>query len=133
MASRYVPDTNILSYVLQRRQVTIDRFAAAAKTDAEIFLCPVVYYEIRRGLLDKGVARQITDFDRLTADLIWVEVERPMWEDAANSWATDKRKGRPHQDADLLIAAFARVLQATVVTNDSDFRGLNVPVENWAA
>lgn len=131
MDSRYVLDTNILSYVLERNRAAIERLAAAAESDAEIFLCPVVYYEIRRGLLDRGATRQLTDFDRLTNDLIWVEFERLMWEEAASSWVARKRIGRSHQDADILIAAYARTLGATVVTNDPDFEGLDVPLENW--
>ncbi len=40
--------------------------------------------------------------------------------------------GRTHDDADLLIAAFARRLRATVVTNDTgDFADLEVPVVDW--
>lgn len=133
MTSRYVLDTNILTYLLQGKQPTIDRLAEAASSDAAIFLCPVVRYEIRRGLLDKGATTQLKRFERLAADLIWAEFERPMWDEAADSWAARKRRGRSRQDADLLIAAYARTLRATVVTNDPDFEGLDVPLENWAA
>jgi tRNA(fMet)-specific endonuclease VapC len=121
-----------VSYILQRRQFTIDRLAAAAESDAEIFLCPVVHYEIRRGLLDKGASRQLTDFQRLVENMIWAEFDRSMWEDAASSWVIQKRVGRLPQDADLLIAAYARTLHATLVTNDPDFESLGVPLENWA-
>jgi len=133
LTSRYVLDTNILSYLLQGKQPIIDRLAEAANSDAAIFLCPVVRYEIRRGLLDKGATTQLKRFERLAADLIWAEFERPMWDEAANSWAACKRMGRSYQDADLLIAAYARTLRATVVTNDSHFEDFDVPLENWAA
>jgi len=39
---------------------------------------------------------------------------------------------QPHDDADLLIAAFTRRLRATVVTNNAaDFADLGVPVVDW--
>jgi predicted nucleic acid-binding protein len=51
--------------------------------------------------------------------------------DAAQLWA-DRRFGRTHDDADLLIAAFARRLRATVVTNETgDFSDLEVPFVDW--
>ena len=55
-----------------------------------------------------------------------------MWIDAARLWADRRRQGRPHDDADLLIAAFTRRLRATVVTNNTaDFMDLGVPVVDW--
>jgi predicted nucleic acid-binding protein len=46
--------------------------------------------------------------------------------------AERRRQGRPHNEADLLIAAFTRRLRATVVTNNTaDFMDLGVSVVDW--
>ena len=57
-----------------------------------------------------------------------------MWEKAAQTWATVRSRGRPHDDdADLLIAVYTRQLQATLVTsNTADFQDLGVQLTNWA-
>ncbi len=56
-----------------------------------------------------------------------------MWNYAAQVWARFRSRGRPlDDDADLLIAAYARQLQATLVTNNTrDFEGLGVRLANW--
>jgi len=54
--------------------------------------------------------------------------------DAAQLWADRRRQGRPHDDADLLIAAFTRLLRATLVTNNTvDFADLGVPLVDWTS
>ena len=55
-----------------------------------------------------------------------------MWVEAAALWAEQRRRGRTHDDADLLIAAFARRLRATLATNNTaDFIDLDVPIVDW--
>ena len=55
-----------------------------------------------------------------------------MWMEAAGLWADRRRHGRRHDDADLLIAAFAGRLRATLVTNHTaDCTALHVPMVDW--
>ncbi len=130
--ARFVLDSDILSYLLQRHQAVFARFLNVVWSDDEIYLCPAVYYEVRRGLLHRGASRQLQQFDQVISDLLWAEYQRPMWEDAAELYAISRRQGRPHDDADLLIASFARFFGATLVTsNISDFEDLGVDLENW--
>lgn len=106
------------------------RVAEASRSNARVYLCPVVYYEVRRGLLERSASRQLHEFESLAASLLWVDFGRAMWDDAAQTWAACRRRGRPHDDdADLLIAAYARQLAATLVTiNTHDFADLGVPL-----
>jgi len=55
-----------------------------------------------------------------------------MWVEAATLWAEQRRRGGPHDDPDLLIAAFTLRLQATLITNNTgDFADLDVPIVDW--
>jgi tRNA(fMet)-specific endonuclease VapC len=95
-------------------------------------MCRVVFYELRRGLTYRDARRQLDDLDAFTRTLRWLDYERGMWVDAARLWAERRCQGRPHNDADLLIAAFTRRLRATVVTNNTaDFMDLGVSVVDW--
>ena len=85
------------------------------------------------GLLVKQAERQLLEFEALAQRLTWIDVHRPVWADAALLWARVRAHGRPHDDGDLLIAACARWLQATVVTNNvRDFAALDVSCVTWA-
>jgi predicted nucleic acid-binding protein len=131
-AERFVLDSNIISRILRRDVRVTSRLIDTAKTNARVYLCPVVYYEVRRGLLERGARRQLGEFDALASTLIWEDFEHPMWEGAATTWADCRRRGRPRDDADLLIAEYARHLQATLVTsNTGDFEDLGVRLANW--
>ena len=133
--SRFVLDSDTVSYILQERRTVLARLAGAVEDNAEIFLCPMVYYQVRRGLLYKEAPRQLREFDSLVRGFTWVDFEQPMWDRAAEAWASTRRRGRPHDDdADLLITAYARRLRAILVTNNaSDFAGLGVQTVNWVA
>lgn len=131
--ARFVLDSDTISYILQRRREVLAQLAEAVRRNAQIFLCPIVYFQVRRGLLHKGAERQLRDFDGFALGLKWADFDRPMWDDAAQTWAKLRRRGRPYEDdADLLIAAYARRLRATLVTNNTrDFEDLDVPLANW--
>ena len=97
-------------------------------------MCPVVFYEIWRGLLDRRADRQLAEFNAFAQTLQWVDYDRAMWVAAAELWAEQRRRGRTHDDADLLIAAFTRRLRATLATNNTaDFIDLHVPLVDWTA
>lgn len=81
-------------------------------------MCPVVFYELWRGLSYRGADRQLEELNAFAGTLQWVDYDRAMWVEAAGLWADRRRHGRTHDDADLLIAAFARRLRATLVTNN---------------
>ena len=132
--ARFVLDTDTLSYILRRNPAALEKMRQATEQQAELYLCPVVYYEVHRGLLYRDAKRQHERFEKLAAALRWMDFDRKMWEAAAFFWAEMRRKGHGlKSDADILIAAYARILGATVVThNTADFAPLNVAVTDWA-
>jgi tRNA(fMet)-specific endonuclease VapC len=106
------------------RQATLEK--------ATIFLCPVVWFEVRRGFLHRAARRQLHVFERFASALEWRDVDGSFWNDLSAAWADLRRKGRSVQDSDLMIAVFARRLGAAVVThNTSHFDLTGVPTVDW--
>jgi tRNA(fMet)-specific endonuclease VapC len=130
--ARLVLDTNTISRVPRRDSTVLTRLEEAAVGGHDLFMCPVVFYELRRGLEHRDARRQLDDLDAFTRTLHWADYDRSMWTNAARLWADRRRHGRPHDDADLLIAAFTRRLRAQLVTNNTDgFADLGVPLVDW--
>lgn len=133
MTASYLLDTNTVTAVLKKDRNVTDRLRKVLAGNARVLISPVVYYEIRRGLLWRGAGAQLTAFDELAGRLEWLPVDRAHWEAAAALWAECMKKGIPTNDADLLLAVQARHAGAAVVTNDKDFDRLDVAREDWIA
>jgi len=132
--TRFVLDTNIVSQILRRNAAALARLSEAADHDDDLFMCPVVFYELWRGLSYRRADRQMRELNAFARTLQWVDYDRATWVETAELWADCRRRGRTHDDADLLIAAFARRLRATLVTNNTaDFTDLDVPIVDWTA
>lgn len=131
----YVLDTNVVSRLLKNELQVLKRLYSVKVRRAVVLLCPIVSYEIRRGLMKKGATRQLTFFETWCAShLRWDDLDRPVWDEAATLWAQCQCSGAPRHDNDLLIAAHAKMRNATVVTNNvRHFQDLRVPVEDWQA
>lgn len=131
-SARYVLDTNILTAILKKNPEVTGRVNSALQSNAEFVMCPVVFYEIYRGLLQKDAKKQLGFLLRYISTYTWDDLKRPDWEQAAQLWAELRRKGVTASDADLLIAAYALQRRAIVVTDNTDhFMPLGAPVENW--
>ena len=130
--ARFVLDTNIISQILRRNVTALAHLQEAADNDDDLFLCPVVFYELWRGLHYRGADRQLDELAAFARTLQRIDYDRNMWTQAAELWAIRRQRGRTHDDADLLIAAFARKLRATLVTNNvPDFVGLDLSIVDW--
>ncbi len=128
----YLLDTNIISSVLRRDSLVERRAEEAFAANATILLSPVAYYETKRGLLKRDAKRQMAFFEKWMSQLVWRDLEREDLDLAAQLWATREKLGRPIEDADVLIAAQAKRLEAILVTdNEKDFHSLGITVENW--
>lgn len=129
---RYVFDTNTISWLLARDASVIAGMTETIKPADLILGCPVVWFEVQRGLLAKDARRQNQRFEALFATFLWQDFNRDDWRLAAELWTARRTQGIPIHDADLLIAAFARNRGATLVTdNIKDFEKLGVSLENW--
>jgi tRNA(fMet)-specific endonuclease VapC len=129
---RYVLDTNIISFIIRTDLAVLGRFSQILEGDNLVLACPVVWYEIRRGLLAKQAAKQMEAFYELFALFRWEDLKFDDWSSAADLWALRRSVGKPIGESDLLIAAFTLNRNAILVTdNTKDFSGLNLNLENW--
>ena len=128
----YILDTDILSYVLGKNPDVVSALKHTLSNNDTVILCPVVSYEIRRGLLHKDASNKLEFFEQLVATLVWDDLQRVDWETASQIWADCERNGQHSNDADILIASHAIRHGAKVVTNNlTHFAHLGVQLENW--
>ena len=130
----YLLDTNIVSYVLKKRNLAVNqKLEEVRRLGEEVFVSCITYYEIKRGLLALNATRQLADFNSLFRiyPVLYLD-DLEIIETACRIHANLKKKGRPIQDADVLIAATAITRGLVLVSNDSDMgRVEGVRLENW--
>ncbi len=130
----YLLDTNIISYILKRRNTTIEsKLREARRSGQDVFVSCITYYEVKRGLLYANATRQLAEFDAFVGKypiLFLDDIE--IIEQACKIHADLKIKGTPIQDADVLIAATAIIRGLILVSHDSDLlRVEELSLENW--
>ena len=129
--SSYVIDTTIVSRLIRHDPYAMAQLNTVATSNKLIIVCPMVWYEVRRGLIAKGATVQMQYLENLFATFVWQDYSHD-WEQAAKLWVHRRAKGLPIGDADLLIGVFALNRDATLVTNnEKDFVELGINTENW--
>lgn len=130
--TRYLLDTNIVSDLIRHPQ---GRVADHVRRVGEANICTsiVVAAELRYGAAKKGAQRLIDQMELVLGALDVVPLDIP-----ADGLYGQLRAGLEHAGApiganDLLIAAHALALGATIVTdNEREFsRVAGLPLENW--
>ena len=129
----YLLDTNIVTAVLKNNRQVINQYRSVRQYSQKICVSCITYYEIKRGLLYLDAAQRLSKFETFcsSVELLWMN-SLELIETAATIHADLRRRGRPIQDADILIAATAIAHDLTLVSNDTDL--LNIPtltLENW--
>ncbi len=133
MAS-YLLDTNIVSAIVKNDERVNIKYRDVLSEDVNLYISGITYYEVKRGLLYANATRKLATFDRLrqVITILPVSSELDILEKASEIHADLKRRGRPIQDADILIAATAIVNDLILVSNDTDMlRVTGVAIENW--
>jgi tRNA(fMet)-specific endonuclease VapC len=128
---QYMLDTNIVSEVIRN---PAGRAAQRARTEENsVCVSVIVAAELRYGCARKGSRRLLRRVEEFLAEVPVLPFAVPADSEYGGIRAELEAAGRPIGSNDLLIAAHARAVAATVVTaNVGEFRrirGLNV--ENW--
>jgi tRNA(fMet)-specific endonuclease VapC len=129
---RYLLDTNILSDLIRHPQ---GRMAEQIRRVGETAVCTsiIVAAELRFGAAKRGSARLTQQLETVLSVLDVVPFEQPADEAYGTIRAQLELAGTPIGGNDLLIAAHAKALDCTVVTdNEREFRRVEgLACENW--
>jgi predicted nucleic acid-binding protein len=118
-------DTDILSELLKQKNASVLQKATAYLAQYQRFsISAITRYEVLRGLKDKNATRQLKSFETFCQNVEVVAITDGILDRASDLWAEGRRKGRPHRDPDLIIAATALLHRRALVTG-------NTPHFNW--
>ena len=130
---KYALDSNILSYLLKGNEAVLAKVEAETAAGNEVFIPPIVYYEVKRGLLAVNATAKMELFLDFCAENMVGHIGREVLDVAADIHAAFRKIGRGADDADILIAAFCVVHGYTLVThNTKHFEGIDgLQIEDW--
>ncbi|MBE9013497.1 type II toxin-antitoxin system VapC family toxin [Pseudanabaenaceae cyanobacterium LEGE 13415] len=126
-------DTNIITAILKQNQKAMRQIRRARQSSSRLCMSCITYYEVKRGLLYLNATRQLSDFEELysTLEILLIE-DLELIETASRIHANLRRRGRPIQDADILIAATAMIHSLTLISNDADLQNVEfLSLDNW--
>ena len=134
-SSTYLLDTNALSHIMRNTEGAVAqryRKHLLSKAPPQMVTSVVVQCELAFGLAKKPSPRLQAAYDIQMLQLPVLPLDSDVVSHYVSLRATLELAGTPMGANDLLIAAHALAVGATVVTDDTDF--LRVPglaVENW--
>ena len=126
-------DTDILSAIMRKNPLAIERARSYLMTYRQLTFSVITRYEVLRGLLARGAAKQLDAFDQLCATSRVLPLTETIIVQAATIYADLKKRGELVSDADILIAATAIVHGLAIVTNnEAHFRRIrDMQIMNW--
>ena len=81
----YLLDTNVVTQLLKRTPGVVAKYRRALELGEQVYFSAAVYYEIKRGLLHLGAARQLRQLDEDFKDVLdWASVSDATWDRAAS-------------------------------------------------
>lgn len=135
MTKRYLLDTGPAFDCMFRRRDVHERVRVARARGARVGICLPVLGEIIAGVEGSASRERTWNVVRRTVGsfVLW-PYDKPAAHEFGRIFAELRRRGRPMQQVDVMIAAIAQSLgNCTVVTGDSDFATIpGLKIENWA-
>lgn len=136
---KLVLDTSVAGYLCHPRRYSDVKLwyrGALGVRRYEFFLPEIVDFELRRELLRLKSGHALAALDAIPAEAKYIPLTTATMRDAAALWAGLWGKGLPVGSADALgadviLAAQARAVDATVVTANPRHLGRMVPVAAW--
>lgn len=134
-----VLDTSVLGMVCHPRKhgdVKLWLRGARRVSGHLLYLPEVADFELRRELLRIPSVASLRELDRLPLEILYLPITTAVMRDAASLWATLWNTGRPlgtadALGADVILAAQARAVRATVVTENVAHLGRMVDAVTW--
>jgi tRNA(fMet)-specific endonuclease VapC len=130
---RLLLDTDVISFYLRGHLPVLQKVARYLEYHAQLELSVVSYYELRRGLVRIGASQRLRDLELFVARSRLWEVGYEVAHEASALAGTLMAQGEKLDDADVLIAATARMLNIGVATGNVRHFGRieGLRVENW--
>ena len=137
MPAIYMLDTNICSFIMRERPVSVlERLQEVAESQNQIVVSVITYYEMLLGTVDRNASpRHARLVEAFVARLSTVLP----WDAAAAERATRIKqglaaKGTPIGSNDIMIAGHALAAECVLVTNNTrEFaRVVGLKMEDWA-
>ena len=133
----YALDSNIISGILKKDEIIINRYRHEIIQGKEFIIPPIVFYEIQRGLLAKNMLNRLRNFTDFCKDIKIGEFNLQVWRKAAEIYADLSKQGKPigtNFDGDIFIAAYCVISGYTLITNNKDHFGRIdcLQFENWS-
>lgn len=128
----YLLDTNTITDLISGVVLVTTAFQNALSEGHLVTLCDPIRYEVMRGLLRRGSTRKQQIFQQeIVSRLAIIPLEPMDWAQAAQFWADATNSGKQLSDVDLLLAALASRLNATISSSDLDFDTLPIQRLTW--
>lgn len=127
-------DTDMLNEVLKKKNSqVVKRASEYLQQHQQIAISSITWYEVVRGLREKGANKQLQRFERFCRHSLLYDVTTSVLNRSADLWVLARQDGHPDNDADLIIAATALEHSRVLVTgNTSHFSWIpGLTVENW--
>jgi tRNA(fMet)-specific endonuclease VapC len=130
----YLLDTNIISHLIKNPQGKVAKRIAKVGENS-VCTSIIVAAELRYGCAKNGSKKLLKAVEDILEELVVLPFEVPADASYGAIRAQLEAVGRPIGGNDLLIAAHAHVIDATVVTaNTNEFKRIRgLKVENWLA
>jgi predicted nucleic acid-binding protein len=132
--SIYALDSNIISFYLRGNTIVIKNIEEAIGNGHNIVIPPLVYYEVKRGLMLINATKQMKKFETLCELFPVGELGDYLLEEAITIYIQERKAGRNTEDADIFIATFCIHNNYILVTdNIKHFHNItDLHSVNWA-
>ena len=132
--SVYALDSNIISFYLRGNAVVIENIEKAISNGHSIVIPPIVYYEVKRGLMLVNATKQLKKFETLCELFSVGELGDYLLEESISVYIQERKAGRNTEDADIFIATFCIHNDYILVTdNIKHFHDItDLHYINWA-
>ncbi|MBI4673928.1 MAG: PIN domain-containing protein [Chloroflexi bacterium] len=138
MIKKFILDAGPLGRIAhpQANAEVTRKLKALLEQDATIIISEISDYEIRRSLLLEGLTQSVEKLDRLQQVLSFLPLTSDAMRQAAEFWARIRRRHKRTADdkaldGDVILAAQAFLIDATVITENAKHLDQFVPVVQW--
>lgn len=133
MKQSFLLDTDTVSFFLKKDPSVAEKVVQAVQNESEIGISIITHYEIMSGLKFKFSEKYLKSYSLFAESIYIYPVTEESVRISSDLYASLRKKGKPLDDIDLLIAGTAVENRCTLITgNLSHFKRIRgLKTENW--